>query len=304
MRKNGVFGEFLPENVGQSFRHPPGVHEDQGGLVFLDEGGDPVPDVLHYLVGSHRAEFGVRNLHRQVEFAPVADGNHRRALRRARTQEVGDLGERPHGSREPDALERAAGEPVQTFEGEREVAAPLVAGERVDFVHDDGVRVLQEFPAARRGQEQVERFRGGDQDVGRLPGHAGPVRGRGVAGPEFGADRGQRGARRLRSRGDAGEREFQVPADVRTQRLERRDIDHAGLVRQCPASGFPGEPVQREEERRERLSGTRRGGNQDILAPGDGRPPPCLGLRGSLEPLPEPASDGRIELGERRGHVG
>ena len=40
-----VFGQAFAQHVGQPFRHPPGVDEDEGGVVRFDERGDPVPDV-------------------------------------------------------------------------------------------------------------------------------------------------------------------------------------------------------------------------------------------------------------------
>ena len=240
MGQHRVLRQPLAQHVGQPLRHPPGVDEDQGGLVFLDERGDPVPDVFHDLVGGDRPEFGVRNLHRQVHLPPVADPNHCRSLRRPRAQKPRHLRQRPHRRREPDALWRPAGEPVEAFEGERQVAAALVAGERVDLVHDDGVGGREQFASAAGGEQQVERFRGGDQDVWRFPGHPGPIRGRGVARAEFGADRRERRAVRRRPGGNPGERNLEVPADVGAQRLQRGDVNHAGLVRKGPAPGLPG----------------------------------------------------------------
>ena len=245
MGQDGVFRQPLAQHVGQALRHPAGVDEDEGGVVLLDERGDPVPDVLHDLVGGDRPELGIRNFHRQVHLPPVPHGNHGRPLRRPGAEEAGDLGERPHRRREPDPLERTAGEPVEAFERERQVASPLVAGERVDLVHDHGVRGGEHFPAAARGEQQVERFGGGDQDVGRFPGHPRPLGGRGVSGAELGADRGRRFAVRPGEVGDAGERDLEVPADVGAERLQGRDVHHPGFVRQAARASVPGEPVER-----------------------------------------------------------
>ena len=237
-----------------------------------------------------------RSISRRCPTGTTAGPSGVRGLRNRATSE-----QRPHRRREPDALQRPAGEPVEAFEGERQVAAALVAGERVDLVHDDGVGGREQLASAAGGEQQVERFRGGDQDVRRFPGHPGPLRGRGVAGAEFGAHRGQGGALPHRPGGDSGERNLEVPADVGAQRLQRGDVHHAGLVRKRPAPGLPGEPVQREEERGERLPRTRRSGDQHVLAPGDGRPPLRLGFGGRLETLAEPAGDGGVEAGERGG---
>ena len=219
--QHGILGKPLAQHVGQPFRHPAGIDEHQGGVVRFDERGDPVPDVLHDLVGGHRPEFGIRHLHRQVHRPPVPDGNHRRPPRGPRAEEARDLGDRPHRRREPDALERPAGQPVEAFERQRQVAAPLVAGQRVDLVHDHGVRGAEHLPTAGRGEQQVERFGGGDQDVGRLPRHPGPFGGGGVSGAELGADGRERAAVDRGAGGDLGERDLEIPANVGAQRLQR-----------------------------------------------------------------------------------
>ena len=302
-----VMGEYGPRGkpfaqiVGQPLRQPAGIHEHEGGVVFLDEGGDPVPDVLHDLVARHRTQFTARNLHREVEFPAVADVNDGRSPRRPRAQEAGHLGYRPDGGGEADALQVAPREPVEAFEREREMASALVARERVDLVHDHGVRGREELTAAGGGEQQVERFRRRDQDVGRLPGHPGPLGGRRVSGAEFGAERGNRIARRRGPRGDSGERDFEIPADIGAQRLERRDIDDARFVRQRSDAGLPGEPVQREQERGERLARAGGRGDQDVFSPRDDGPAPCLGFSGRFETLLEPAGNRGVEAGEQGG---
>ena len=292
-----VAREPFAERVGQPLRHPPGVHEHQGGPVFPDQGGDPVADVLHDFVGGHRPEFAARDLDPEIEVAPASDRDHGGPAFAPGAQEAGHLGGGPDGGGEADALQRAARQPVEPFEGEREVAAPFVAGEGVDLVHDHGVGAAEERPAAVGGEEQVERFRRRDQDVRRFPAHPGALGGRGVAGPEFGAD--SRSPARPGPRRDLRERRYQVPPDVGAQRLERRDIDHPRPVLEPAAARLPRQPVHREEEGGERLAGTRRGGDQRIAPGGDGRPAAQLRFGGRLEAVPEPAGDRRIEAGER-----
>ena len=78
-----------------------------------------------------------------------------------------------------------------------------------------------------RRQEEVERLRRGDQDVGRIRWNrarsiagVSPVR-TAIAGDVVGV------AASIRAVGDAGERRAQVALDVDGQRLERRDVEHA-----------------------------------------------------------------------------
>jgi hypothetical protein len=89
-------------------------------------------------------------------------------------------------------------------------------------------------------------------------------------------------------RANAGERRFQVPLDVVRQRLEWRDVDDPGLVRELIGQSLADEPVDRGEEGGKRLAGAGRCCDQDVIACLDGRP--CLRLRfrrlreGGIEP--------------------
>ena len=97
---------------------------------------------------------------------------------------------------------------VEPRERQREVAAALVAGDRMDLVHDHRARRGQHRAARRRSQEHVQRLGRRDEDVRWTPAHA--------------------GARRLRRVAGAHER-----ADRRVVDAHRRK-----LRRECPASGI------------------------------------------------------------------
>jgi len=60
---------------------------------------------------------------------------------------------------------------LQPFKAERQMDTALLADKGMDFIHDDAAHGAQHFPAARAGQNEIERLRSGDQDVGRLPHH-------------------------------------------------------------------------------------------------------------------------------------
>src|ERR1019366_4023816 len=82
---------------------------------------------------------------------------------------------------EADALQPAAAQCFQAFQGEGEVAAALVRDKGVNFIEHDGIDGAQGF--ARVGSEQeVDGFRRGDQDIGGVAGEAGALTGGGVAG--------------------------------------------------------------------------------------------------------------------------
>ena len=98
---------------------------------------------------------------------------------------------------------------------ERARCAPrFVPGDRVHLVEDHRLDRAQQL-AAPRGEEQEERLRGRDQDVGRRAQHLLALALRRVARAD--ADR--------ELRAEPGERAAEVPLDVVVQRLERRDVE-------------------------------------------------------------------------------
>ena len=98
--------------------------------------------------------------------------------------------------------------------------------------------------------------------------------------------------------GDPGERRPQVLLDVHGERTERRHVQHP-----APAlgrgRGLGHQPVERPEERGERLA--RAGGREDqrVAALGDRGPALLLGRRRRIERRPEPGADG----GEKRSRL-
>ncbi len=74
----------------------------------------------------------------------------------------------------------AGDERVEALEAEGQVGAALVVGDGVDLVDDDGVDAAQVLAALLRGEQDVERLRGGDEDVGRRLQH-GAALGAGVS---------------------------------------------------------------------------------------------------------------------------
>ena len=156
--------------------------------------------------------------------------------------------------------------------------AALVRRQRMDLVDDHRAGRRQHLPAGLRAEEDVERFRRRHHDMRRPAMHAGAFGGRGVAGPDPGADFDLGQAQRRELRADAGERRLEVAVDVVRQRLQRRDIDDMRLVGQRALEALADEIVERGEEGRERLAGPGRRGDQR-MAPGLDRRPGA-GLRG------------------------
>ena len=137
-------------------------------------------------------------------------------------EEPGDRVERPLRRRQADPLGRAAiasgaaaaacrvpppgPQRLEAFQAQGEVGAALGAGDRVDLVDDDVLDPAQDL-AGRAGQHQVERFRGRDQDVRRVPGDLAAILRRACRRsgwrPRSAAARGPAGSTRARSRSAA-----------------------------------------------------------------------------------------------------
>ena len=146
------------------------------------------------LVGCDRPQFLLRQLQGQIQLAGVAgvhDGAVGRSVRRDGViahQQPGDFLDRPLRGRQPDADYRLLGQGAEALHRQRQVRAALVVGHGVNFVQDQGVDAPQPAPPAGRGEQDVQRFGGGDEDMRRMFRHFLPRRRAGVAGADANAD--------------------------------------------------------------------------------------------------------------------
>ena len=173
--------------------------------------------------------------------------------------------------------------------------ATLVRRDGVDFVDDQRPRGRQHPAPGLRAQQHVERFRRRHQDVRRAAAHSHALGGRRISRSHPGADLDIRQPAAPKAVADARQRRLQVAVNVVRQRLERRYVDHLGLVGQPPIETLADQFVDRREEGRERLAGAGRGGDQGVAAGLDRGP--GLGLSGGrrAEAVREPRADGRVE---------
>ena len=154
-------------------------------------------------------------------------------------------------------------EALEPLQREREVRAALRARDGVHLVEDHRLDPAERL-ARLRGQEQEERLGRRDEDVGRRPQHPAPLLRRRVAGPH----------RDLELRVEPRERAAKVPLDVVVERLERRDVEQPQ-----PSPGDVVQPVDADEERRQRLSRARRGLDENVPALAiAGQPSACAGV--------------------------
>ena len=212
----------LVEPAGQPLGQPPGVGEDDRAAVRLHQVEHPLldggPDRGPRLVARRRA---LELAGRLAQLAHVLDRDHDREVpllgRRWRDdlhgatagQEGGHLLDRPHRRRQPDPLRRPVEQLVEPVERDGEVRAALGVGHRVHLVDDHRLDPAQRL-ARGAGEQQEQRLRRRDEDVGGPPGERPPLVGGGVAGadadPDLRARRGPAAPRpaRCRSTGPAG----------------------------------------------------------------------------------------------------
>ncbi len=221
-------------------------------------------------------------------------------------QEPGHQLDRLLRGRQPDARQRPARQRVEPLQRQGEMAAALVAGQRVDLVDDGGSHRRQHASPRFRGEQHVQRFGRGHQDVRGAFAQRAALGLGGVAGAHGGADLGHRQAEPGEFVRDAGQRRLEIDADVVGQRLERRDIDHQGLVGQAAVvvERLAHQLVDRAEEGGEGLARAGRRGHQGRAAGLDERPGACLRLGRRGEAAREPAGHGRVEGIERGGRRG
>ena len=179
------------------------------------------------------------------------------------------------------------------------MGAALGRHHRVDLVEDHRVDVAQDVAGVGR-QQQVQRLRRRDQDVGRAALEACALGGRRVAGAD-GHLRHVVGQALLAGEAtDARERRAQVPFDVDRQGLQWRDVQHAAPLPRVWRR-LEHQPIDAPQEAGERLAAAGRREQQGAGAGRDDRPALDLGGRRFGERGLEPPCHDRVERLEGRG---
>ncbi len=310
----------LVEAGGEAFGESAGVGEDERGALGVDEIDETLLDV-----GPDRgALFRARGCAREVAGdlaesrhvldrdddlqVPLLAGRGRHGRHRSTAGEVpGDLLEGAHRGGEADALGRGRQEGVEPVESDREVGAPLGPREGVDLVDDHRLHP-REGLARLGGEHEEQRLGGGDEDVAGAPGEGATFVGGGVAGAHGDRDVGLGETEAPCRVPDSDEGGAEVAFDVDREGLEWGDVEHPtplpgvaiGLGRRVGC-----EPVERPEERRERLAGTRGRDHESVVAAADRPPRPGLGGGGfaerGREPFPRRRREPREHVGIPRG---
>ena len=107
--------------------------------------------------------------------------------------------------------------------------AALGGHQRMNFVDDDGLHRAQGL-GRLRGQNQIEGFGRGNQNVGGMARKAGALALRRVAGANADLRLVERNTHAARHVGHAGQRRAQIPLHVHGQRLQRRHVNNAATA--------------------------------------------------------------------------
>ncbi len=268
----------------------------------LDQLDQLVVDLLPDLGGHHGFQRGIRHFQHQIAWALVAgidDGDlgGGRAVRRRADQQVRDRLDWILCRGQPDPDQVIAAQCGQAFQRQCQMCPALVRRHGVDFIDDHGARGRQHCATGAGAEQDVQRLRCGDEDVGRATAHAFTLAGRRVAGAHPGADLDIGQAALAQRLPDARERFLQVALDVVGQRLQRRDVDHLRGVGEIARQPFADQPVDRCQKRGQRLAGSGRRSDQCMPAGSDRRP--CLDLRrsGRCKAAGEPRLDRGVKQG-------
>jgi hypothetical protein len=135
--------------------------------------------------------------------------------------------------------------------------------------------------------------------VRRLAQHRRALLLRRVSGPDGSGNARQLDAGLLGQLPDCPARFGEIFVDVSAQRLQRRYVDYANVVRKRTAKSLDDEVVERGEKRGERFAGARWRRNQGVAAFANRAPALCLRGRRLAKCFAEPTADDRMKGCER-----
>ena len=147
---------------------------------------------------------------------------HERAVSTSAGKEVADVGQWFLRGTEPNSLIRPR-ERLESFQGKRQVRAPLVAEHGMNLIHDHRTDRMQHSAAGVAREKDEQRLRRRHQDLRRCPGHVRPYVLRGVSRTNEHVDVRQRRIERA----DLLDRPEEIFLDVVCEGPEGRNIKDA-----------------------------------------------------------------------------
>jgi len=179
----------------------------------------------------------------------------------------------------------------------------FVVGHGVDFIHDNGAYSPEIGPALLCGEQDVQRFRGSDQDVRRALEHQPALGWERVSRAHGGAHLGAEIAAFESKLLDLRQRLLQVLADVVGEGLERRNVDNFCDIVERAVDGFADELVDAGQESGKRFTRSGGSGDEGRIAGEDGRPALYLRFGGCAEAGDEPLLDDWVRPCQCRGNI-
>ena len=159
-----------------------------------------------------------------------------------------------------------------------------------------------EDPPCGAGEDEVERLRRRDEDVGRVPLHGAANFGWRVAGADGGKDFGRHSAPGFDLVTDPHQRRAQVAIDVVSEGLQRRYIKDATPLR-LGRGGFRRQAIEAPEKGGQRLAAAGRRGHENVAAGRDFTPAALLNRGGFRESRAKPFPGRRCKEVENVPHA-
>ena len=305
VRRDRVGANPVAQVTCETLGHPTRVDEHERRPVRLDQRREPVVVLLPHLVRHHRFERRSWDLQTEIDPSTMAFVDnpaigHSGTVDRARADEkAGDFFDRFLRGGQTDPEHPGSSHLLEPLEAEREVRTAPRADHGVDFVDDHGADRPQHLPAALGRQQQVERLRRRDQNVGRRAQHCRALRLRRIARPDGCGYTRRVDPHLFREALETLARFGQILVNVRAQRLQGRHVDDAYLVRQGRAEPFLKKVVERRQKRRERLPRTGRRRDERVAAFTNRCPTAELRGRCRIERFRKPTRGDGMEVRER-----
>src|SRR5579862_6216596 len=286
--------------MGHSFREAACVDEHKRGAMLANEIGYAIVNLVPHFMRRNRAKFASGNLNRQIEHALVADLHDHRIGTAAAGEKMRNQLDRFLRGREADAHGRPIGKSFEAFERKREMRAAFVVGDGVNFVDDNGFDGFQDFAAFRGGEQNIERFGRGDENMRRPREHLAALVHERVAGAHRGANFRHQETAFGGELQNFAERNLEVFLNVVAESLERRNVKNFEAVSQLTCQRFTDEPVNTREKRSESLTGAGWRGNESCFPGKNMRPALLLRFGGCAQATEKPLANERVGPIERR----
>ena len=168
----------------------------------------------------------------------------------------------------------------------------------------DNHRLHRPQPLTRiAGQQQIQRLRGSNQNLARMPLEPRPIPLRSIPRPHADLRPMHSHPRPFRHIRNPRQRRPQIPLHIHRQRLQRRNINHLATLKLFPLTLGPWplalprqhQPIQTPKKSRQRLPRPGRSQNQRRLPPRNRRPPLPLRSRHPLKHRPKPLRRHRMK---------